>query len=147
MNYTYDSLNRLSTVIDNRLPVGKNNTTYVYDTANNLVTATYPNGLASTFHYDQLNRMTAMTTPYTGYAYQLGATGNRTSATELTGRTLNWTYNGVYQLTNEAISSDPSGVNGSVAYGLDPVGNRLSSTSTVAELCRAFSTTISTTSS
>ena len=63
-----------------------------------------------------------MTTPNTGYIYQLGSTGNRTSATELTGRTLNWSYNGVYQLTNEAISSDPSGANGSVAYGLSNKG-------------------------
>jgi hypothetical protein len=34
-------------------------------------------------------------------------------------------------LTNETISSDPDGENGSVGYGLDPVGNRLSSNSTL----------------
>ena len=45
-----------------------------------LATATYPNGLQSIFNYDQLNRLTAMATPVSGYTFQLGPTGNRTSA-------------------------------------------------------------------
>jgi RHS repeat-associated protein len=128
--YTYDSLNRLSTVVDNRL-IGQNTTTYTYDMASNLVTASYPNNSQSTFHYDQLNRLTALTTPNSGYLYQLGPTGNRTNATELTGRTLNWNYDGIYRLTSEAVSQDPAGKNGAVGYGLDPVGNRLSANSTL----------------
>jgi YD repeat-containing protein len=54
--------------------------------------------------------------------------------TETTGRTLNWTYDGVYRLTNETIGSDPAKANGTVAYGLDPVGNRKSETSTIGGL-------------
>jgi len=129
--YTYDSLNRLSTVVDNRIGSGQNTTTYTYDAASNLVTASYPNNLQSTFHYDALNRLTALTTPNSGYLYQLGPTGNRTNATELTGRSLNWSYDGIYRLTNEAISQDPASKNGAVGYGLDPVGNRLSVNSTL----------------
>jgi hypothetical protein len=72
-----------------------------------------------------------MSTSTTGYMYTLGPTGNRTSATELSGRTLNWSYDGIYRLTNETISSDPSHNNGSAGYGLDPVGNRLSQSSTL----------------
>ena len=60
-----------------------------------------------------------------------GPTGNRSTATEINGRTLTWTYDGIYRLTNESIASAPSGKNGSVAYSLDPVGNRLSDTSTL----------------
>ena len=45
VSYTYDDLNRLSTVVDNRLS-GNNTTTYTYDPASNLATATYPNGVA-----------------------------------------------------------------------------------------------------
>ena len=130
ISYSYDDLNRLSTVVDNRLS-GNNTTTYSYDPASNLATATYSNGLQSTFTYDPLNRLTAMSTPVSSYTYQLGPTGNRTVATEGTGRTMNWTYDGIYRLTNEAITSDPNQVNGSVAYGLDPVGNRLSDTSSL----------------
>ena len=68
------------------------------------------------------------------YAYQLGAVGNRTGVTEGTGRTVVWTYDGVYRLTNETISADPARANGTAAYGLDPVGNRKSETSTIGGL-------------
>ncbi len=131
VSYTYDTLNRLSTVVDNRLPSGQNTTTYTYDPASNLATATYPNGLQSIFNYDSLNRLTAFATPVSGYTYQLGPTGNRTSANELNGRTLNWSYDGIYRLTNETISADPSNKNGVVSYSLDPVGNRLTESSSL----------------
>lgn len=125
--YTYDNLNRLSTVMDNRLPVGQNTTTYTYDSASNLATMTYPNGLQSTFTYDSLNRLRATN----GYAYQLTPAGSRQSSTEPGGRTLNWTNDGIYRLTSETITLDPAGKNGTVNYGLDPAGNRLSQASTV----------------
>ena len=128
--YAYDDLNRLSTVVDNRLH-GNQTTTYTYDPASNVATVAYPNELTSTFTYDPLNRLTAMSTPVSSYNYQLGPTGNRTSATEGNGRALNWNYDGIYRLTNETISGDPSNKNGSVSYGLDPVGNRLSETSSL----------------
>lgn len=121
VSYAYDDLNRLSTVTDNRL-TGANVTTYTYDTASNLGTVTYPNGIQSTFNYDQLNRVSAMATQSSGYAYQRGPTGNLTGATELNGRTESWSYDGIYRLTNEAISQDPSQNNGTVSYSLDPVG-------------------------
>ncbi len=130
VSYTYDDLNRLSTVVDNRLQ-GYNTTTYTYDSASNVATVTYPNGLQSTFNYDSLNRLTSMSTPVSNYSYQLDPTGNRTSATEGNGRSLTWNYDGIYRLTNETISADPDNVNGSVAYGLDPVGNRQSKSSTL----------------
>ena len=130
VSYAYDDLNRLSTVVDNRLS-GNNTTTYTYDPASNVGTATYPNGLQSTFTYDTLNRLTAMNAGTAGYSYQLGATGNRTQATEQNGRTLNWSYDGIYRLTNEQIANDPQKDDGSVSYGLDPVGNRLSANSTL----------------
>jgi RHS repeat-associated protein len=131
VGYTYDSLNRLATVVDNRLPVGQNTTTYSYDPASNLATVTYPNGLQSQFTYDDLNRITAMNAAKASYSYTLGPTGNRTGAVESSGRTLNWTYDGIYRLTNETISLDPHSVNGSVGYGLDPVGNRQQQTSSI----------------
>jgi RHS repeat-associated protein len=53
---------------------------------------------------------------------------------ELGGRTANWTYDGIYRLTNESIANDPSNENGSVSYGLDPVGNRLSEASSISGL-------------
>lgn len=64
----------------------------------------------------------------------MGPIGNRLSATERTGRTLNWSYDGVYRLTNETIGSDPAKANGTAAYSLDPVGNRKAETSTIGGL-------------
>ena len=136
MSYTYDSLNRLSTVVDNNLPADSNTTVYAYDTASNLVTVTYPNKLQSTIQYDSLNRLTSLNTAtqnssaVAGYSYTLGATGSRIGATEQTGRTLTWNYDGIYRLTSEAVQ-DPSGGNGEVDYTLDPVGNRTSATSSL----------------
>jgi YD repeat-containing protein len=104
VSYTWDDLNRLSTVVDNRLP-GQNTTTTTYDPASNVATVAYPNGLTSTFTYDPLNRLTELSTPpVADYRYTLGLTGNRTGATEQGGRTLQWNYDGIYRLTNETIS-------------------------------------------
>jgi RHS repeat-associated protein len=127
VSYTYDSLNRLSTVVDNNLPLGHNTTTYGYDPASNVATVMYPNGLSSSFTYDTLNRMTDTN----GYHYQLGPIGNRQYGTEPGGRRADWSYDGIYRLTNETISLDPHSNNGSVSYGLDPVGNRLSQNSSM----------------
>ena len=44
---------------------------------------------------------------------------------------MNWSYDGIYRLTNETISLAPSRNNGSVSYGLDPVGNRQSENSSL----------------
>jgi RHS repeat-associated protein len=92
---------------------------------------TYPNGLGSQFTYDTLNRITAMNAAKASYNYQLDAAGNRKQVTESSGRVVNWSYDGIYRLTNETISIDPHSVNGSVGYGLDPVGNRQSQSSTL----------------
>ena len=131
VSLAYDSLNRLSTVVDNHLPSGANTTTYAYDPANNVVTVTAPNGLQTTFTYDPQNRLTSLTTPVSSYTYTLGSTGNRTGAVEGNGRTLTWNYDGIYRLTNESVSNDPANNNGSVGYDLDPVGNRTSVNSTL----------------
>jgi RHS repeat-associated protein len=85
----------------------------------------------STFTYDTLNRVSGLSSQVGGYTYQRGPTGNLTGATESTGRTESWSYDGIYRLTNETISLAPSGKNGSVGYGLDPVGNRTSDTSSL----------------
>jgi len=95
------------------------------------VRSNYPNGLTSNFIYDDLNRVTALNATRASYNYTLGPTGNRQSAVESSGRTLNWSYDGIYRLTQESISGDPHSVNGAVSYGLDPVGNRLSQASSL----------------
>jgi RHS repeat-associated protein len=130
VSYAYDQLNRLSSVTDGQLQ-GSQTTTYTYDPANNVATVSYPNGVQSLMTYDALNRISGLATQSTGYLYQRGPTGNLTGATELNGRTLTWSYDGIYRLTNETISSDPGNNNGSSSYTLDPVGNRLAESTTL----------------
>jgi RHS repeat-associated protein len=130
VGYTYDVQNRLGTVVDNNLP-DNNTTTYSYDAASNLATATYPNGVQSAMTYDALNRITGLATQNSSYTYQRGPAGTLSSATELSGRAVSWNYDGIYRLTSETINADPGNENGSVSYGLDPVGNRLSKNSTL----------------
>jgi RHS repeat-associated protein len=135
VDYTYDVLNRLATVKDNTINPGT--TTYSYDANGNLSGYTYPNGVQSAYTYDSQNRLTKLSiassaSTLASYAYTLGPAGNRLSVAELSGRTVSYTYDGLYRLTNETIASDPGGINGSIGYVYDAVGNRLSRTSTVA---------------
>ena len=103
--YTWDDQNRLDTVVDNNLP-GQNTTTYTYDNASNVATVKIPNGLTSTFTYDALNRLTELSTPpIADYRYTLGLTGIRTSATEQSGRALQWSYDNIYRVPTDRSSS------------------------------------------
>ena len=83
VNYSYDVLNRVSTVIDNRLTFGT--TTYSYDNAGNLQGYLYPNGVQTSYTYNTLNRLTNVAlnkgSALASYAYALGAAGNRTAVT------------------------------------------------------------------
>jgi RHS repeat-associated protein len=132
VNYAYDALNRLSKVTDNRLTSGV--TSYSYDNAGNLSGYLYPNSVQTGFAYDPLNRLRNVqvaqgTSTIASYAYTLGPAGNRTAVAELGGRSVSYTYDNLYRLTNEAISGGP--VNGSIGYVYDAVGNRQSRTSSV----------------
>jgi RHS repeat-associated protein len=133
VSYSYDDLNRLSTVVDANL-TGSGTTSYTYDNANNVGSVAYPNGVTSQFSYDTLNRVTGLSSQPASYTYQRGPTGNITNATESTGRTEQWNYDGIYRLTSETISLAPSGHNGIASYSLDPVGNRLSDSSSLSSI-------------
>jgi RHS repeat-associated protein len=65
------------------------------------------------------------------YTYTLGNAGNRTGVTELAGRNVLYGYDNDYRLTSEAITGAPAGQNGTVTYGYDNVGNRVTMTSTL----------------
>src|ERR671922_1959691 len=77
-SYTYDAANRLQTVTD----PWNSTTSYDYDPVGNLIQKMLPNGTATTFEYDQLDRLTrvAQFSPngsLAEYRYTLGPTGNR----------------------------------------------------------------------
>ena len=136
VNYSYDALNRLSTVRESN----SGTTSYSYDNVGNLATVTYPNGVVHTYACDNRNRLTNLGVTGTvsgapgriaSYAYTVDAAGHRTSVTELSGRTVNYAYDNLYRLTNETIAGDPAANNGAVTYTYDPVGNRTQKVSTL----------------
>jgi len=63
IDYSYDLLNRLSTVTDNRLPALNGGvTTYNYNSVGSLDNYRYPNGVTTSYNYNSLNRLTSMNT-------------------------------------------------------------------------------------
>ena len=132
--YSYDALNRLSSLTDERLASG-GTTSYAYDHNGNLESVAYPNGVKSTYLYNSLNRLTNLTatsasSTVAGYAYTLGPAGNRRSVAEHGGRAVQYTYDALYRLTGETANGGAS-ADGPIGYTYDAVGNRLSRASDV----------------
>jgi YD repeat-containing protein len=68
------------------------------------------------YTYDPRNRLTNLSVTRTvngapgaiaGYTYTLDAAGHRTGVTELSGRTVSYSYDNLYRLTSETIDSAP----------------------------------------
>jgi len=110
VDYGYDELNRLKTVLDNRLTAGANTTSYGYDPDSDLQSTTLPNGVLTTATYNTLDRLTRLTstksaTTLADYNYTLlGAAGERKQVVELGGRQVDYGYDNAYRLTSETIS-------------------------------------------
>jgi RHS repeat-associated protein len=128
--YTYDALNRLQAVTDQR---AGGITRYTYDAVGNLKTTSYPTTAATvaTWSYDTQNRLTnlnwtAGAANLAGFGYLLNSLGSRTQLTETVGglgRTYVWGYDALQRLTNETITG--TAPTGSLGYTYDRVGNRL----------------------
>ena len=137
INYGYDAVNRLASVLDNRLSATTTNT---FDDANNLATIVYPNGVVHSYTVDAKDHVTGLQVQRSAailanYGYVRATTGAIQSVAENTGRAVNYTYDNAWRLTNEAISGDPVATNnGNLSYLLDAVANRTSLTSTLAVL-------------
>lgn len=140
VDYTRDAADQLVRVADRGLA-----TQLTYDNTGKLTALQFPNGVSTALHYNSLQRVTSMSTLrgpqlLASYAYAFQPTGVRSSQTEGSGRAVQWTHDALSRLTGESITGDPSGINGSISYGWDPAGNRLSRTSTVAPIAAQSST-------
>jgi RHS repeat-associated protein len=143
VNYTFDANNRLATVVDNRTA---GTTTYSYDATNQLSGFAYPNGVGHVHTYDNRDRLTnvAVNGPsgvLANYGQTFSPSSHKTAVNENSGRAVNYSYDSIYRLLNESITGNAnSALNGALAYGLDPVGNRLSLTSTLAGIAAQTNT-------
>ena len=136
VSYVWDADNRLQTVTDNR---NGGATTYAYDATSQLSSIQYPNGVSHAYSYDDRDRPTNLAVSDPGgalasYTQTFSDSSHKLSVGEATGRTENYAYDSIYRLLNQSIAGDPSSANGSLAYSVDPVGNRFSLLSTLAIL-------------
>jgi RHS repeat-associated protein len=132
-----------ATVVDNRTA---GTTTYSYDATNQLSSFAYPNGVGHVHTYDNRDRLTnvAVNGPsgvLANYGQTFSPSSHKTVVNESSGRAVNYSYDSIYRLLNESITGNAnSALNGALAYGLDPVGNRLSLTSTLAGIAAQTNT-------
>ena len=129
--YTYNGANLLETVTD---PDG-GITVYSYNSVGNHIKVEYPNGTYTEYSYDSLNRPIEIVhrksdgSLLASYTYTLGPAGNKTRVVENTGRTVDYTYDALYRLTQERIDDPVDGI-ATIDYTYDAVGNRLTKVET-----------------
>jgi len=129
--YAWDGAGRLVSVGD---PAGVS--IFEYDAAGRMTKRTDPNGVVMTYAYDSANRVLDVSakrgaTDIAGYAYLRDGIGRVTRLTELSGRVVTYGYSTAGRLINETVAGEPHGINGSISYTHDAVGNRLTRTSTL----------------
>ncbi len=124
IQYSYYANNKLETVTD----VDGMATTYAYDSMENPLSVSYPNGAVASYAYvpanhrlQSLENLTSHQEVLSSFFYGYDGVGNATTISDLTGAAT-FTYDNLYQLTNAAYP----GNRGSVSYTYDGVGNRLS---------------------
>ena len=113
IRYTYDAMNRLKTVEvhkRNGVELGTPGvTTYDYTKVGSRASISLPNGITTSYQYDNLNRLTNLThkkadTLIASYTYNLLPAGRRSAVTEVTPEgtsQINYAYDNLYRLTNE----------------------------------------------
>jgi len=137
VSYRYHNLNGfLEYVDDSKL---SNNVHYTYDAAGDINTISYPNGIQQVLDYDSNRHLTSFLIQKNpafskGFYYILDAKGNKKTCQEKingsNARKIAWTYDDLYRLVKEEVTSSPNNHNGTIEYGYDDVGNRISRIST-----------------
>src|SRR5205807_744981 len=127
----YDNMGRLiGTTTSYTFLTGRNFTTsYSYDAASNRAGFTDPEGGASTYAYDTLNRLTTLTPPAafgTGsFGLSYDALSRRTQMTRPNGVNSNYTYDNLSRLLSVLHQAGASTIDGAT-YTVDTAGNRTS---------------------
>ncbi len=125
-DFTYDSMNRIETVATGTLTWSM-----TYDATGQLETLSFPNGLTTTYGYDDRDRVLSIVTEdlssnvVASFVYTRLLAGNIETVTEADGTTKTYTYDLADRLTSERIE-DPLGAFVSLReYEYDDAGNRV----------------------
>jgi len=134
--YTYDALDRLSSVID---PFDKT-VSYTYDPATNKKTITYPGNKAVAYEYDQLNRLWKVN-DWLGYTttYAYDNRGNLSAVSNTKGTHADYTYDIANRLKTASDTTSADTTISNFQFTLDKVGNRTNATMSI-PLASAFTT-------
>jgi YD repeat-containing protein len=122
--YTYDALNRLTSLTNNRGLT----TTFTYDSLGRRTSMTHANGVVTTYEYDKASQLTKVThqlgaTVINSFSYTYDRVGNRTSKTSRDG-VANYTYDTLNRLIQ---ATNPLPTNPLESFTYDAVGNRVNS--------------------
>ena len=126
VTYTYDTLGRLSTVVEN----GTTQASYTYTVNGARASLTYANGTSETYAYNLAGWVTNVSN-YAGdellssFDYTYYADGSQRTKTTLDDTVTTYVYDGLGRLTNESVSGGTS-----LAYTYDARGNRATLTAT-----------------
>jgi RHS repeat-associated protein len=121
VTYVYDAKNRLTRITDPTFGVFQ----LEYDAMDRRNQLTYPNGIVTSYSYDDAYRLEAIATKdaagtlVDAWSYQYDAVGNRTAKTDVEGRSEIYQYDDLHRLT-EARYADGT----SEKFEYDPAGNR-----------------------
>ncbi len=121
---TYDAGNRLVTVTD---PLGRPHV-LVHDATGMRTSLSHPNGITTSYGYNQLDQMLSLVTRNAAsavmqsYGYTIGADSNRSQIVEADGTTRSYVYDAANRLTRETVTS-PSGPLSDSSYAYDPGSN------------------------
>lgn len=127
--YTYDDLNRLTTVSEN----GAQQAAYTYDTNGNRASLTYANGMTETYRYNKANWIISLENRnnsglISSYTYTYYASGSQKTKMAADGKVTSYVYDGLNRLVQE---SETGALTQSYTY--DARGNRAAMTVTGTE--------------
>src|SRR3989441_11916614 len=136
--FAYDNMGRLiGTTTSYAFLTGRTFTaSYSYDAASNRTGFTDPEGGASTYAYDTVNRLTTLTPPAaftaTGnFGFSYDALSRRTQMTRPNGVNSNYNYDSLSRLLSALHQAGASTIDGAT-YTVDAAGNRTSKTDRLA---------------
>ena len=122
--YTYDALNRLSSIMNNKGQV----TSFTYDALGRRTSMTHANGVVTSYTYDAASQLLTLghqlgATTINSFSYGYDKVGNRKTKTTRDGLH-DYTYDVLNRLTQ---ATNPLPTNPLESFNYDPVGNRINS--------------------